>query len=73
MMTMIYGIGIAMALLAGGAIGLLLTVAHYQRSAAREQRYEQEIAEVAELYAVARASLKRYGASGPRNNTPRAP
>ena len=72
-MNMIYGIGIAMALLAGGAIGLLLTVTHYQWSAARQQRYEQEIAEVAELYAVARASLQRYGASGPRNNPPRAP
>ena len=54
-MTVIYGIGIMMALLAGGAIGLLLTVAHNHRAAARYRGYEQEIARDRELYAAAHA------------------
>ena len=57
-MTVIYGTGIMMALLAGGVIGLLLTVAHYQRAAARYHRYEQEIARDRELYTAAQAVLR---------------
>lgn len=49
-MTVVYGIVIMMALLAGGGIGLLLTVAHYQLVAARHRRYEQEIARDREPY-----------------------
>ena len=66
---MIDGIGIAMALLIGATIGLLLTMAHYHRVAARRQRYEQEVAKDEELYAAARAALHRYGPAGPRNST----
>lgn len=70
---MIDGIGIAMALLTGGAIGLLLTVAHYQRAAARRQRYEQEAAQDRELYAAARAAIRRYRPTRPRNSTAPSP
>ena len=65
-MTVIYGIGIMMALLAGGAIGLLLTAAHYHRVAARYQRYEQEIARDRQLYAAAQAVLQHYKSTGSR-------
>ena len=57
---MIDGIGIAIALLTGAATGLLLAAAHYQRAAARRQRYEQEAAQDRELYAAAQATMRRY-------------
>jgi hypothetical protein len=64
----IYGIGIAMALLTGGIIGLILTLAQYQRLAARRQRYEQEVARDRELHAAAtQTALRRYGPTWPRN------
>jgi hypothetical protein len=59
-MTMIYALGIMMALLCGGAIGLFLTAAHYHGVAARHQKYEQEIARDRELYAAAQAVLQHY-------------
>ncbi len=49
-MTVIYGIGIMMALLAGGAIGLFLTVARSHLVTARHQKYEQEVAERRNVY-----------------------
>jgi len=67
---MIYGIGIAMSLLAGVAIGVLLTVARYRWIAAQRLRYEQEIAQEAELYAAARTALRRDRPARPPNNTP---
>lgn len=70
---MIDGIGIAMALLTGAAIGRLLTVAHYQWAAARRHRYEQEAAQDEELHAAARARLRRYTTAGPRNSTATSP
>lgn len=66
-MTVVYGIVITMALLAGGAIGLLLTVAHYHLLAARHQRYEQEIARDRQLCAAAQAVLQHYKSTGSRN------
>jgi len=63
-MTVIYGLGIMMALMAGGAIGLSLAVAHYHRVAARYQRYEQEIARDRDLYAAAQAVLQHYKSTG---------
>lgn len=66
---MIEGIGIAMALLTGVAIGLLLAAAHYQRAAARRQRYEQEAAQNREL----RAAARRYRPTGPENSTAPSP
>lgn len=65
--TMVDGIGMAMALLTGGVIGLLLTAAHYHRAAARQRRYEREIAQDAELRAVAQATLQRYQPTGSGN------
>ena len=70
---MIEGIGIAMALLTGAAIGLLLAMAHYQRAAARRRRYEREAAEDRELQAAARTRLDRYAAAGPRDSTATTP
>ena len=57
----LYGTGIAMALVTGGIIGLILTVAHYQRLAAQRRRYEQEVARDRELHsAAAQAARQRY-------------
>lgn len=66
-MTVVYGIVIMMALLAGGGIGLLLAVAHFHQVAARHQRYEQEIARDRELYAAAQVGLQHYKSTGSRN------
>jgi hypothetical protein len=58
---MLYGIGIAMALLTGGIIGLILTVTHHQRLTAQRERYEQEVARDRELRAAAaQAAHQRY-------------
>ena len=72
-MTVVYGIGIMMALLAGGAIGLFLTVAHYHLVAARHQKYEQEIARDRELYAAAQAGPQHYKSTGSSNRKATAP
>jgi hypothetical protein len=71
--TAVYGIGFAMALLTGGAMGLLLAVARYQHSAAQRRKYEQEIAQDAQLYAAAKAALRCYRPTGPQNSTPTKP
>jgi hypothetical protein len=66
--AIIYGIGITMALLTGAAIGLLLTVTHYQRVAAERQRYEEEVARDPEFRAAAvQAVLHHYGPTWPRS------
>jgi hypothetical protein len=67
-MTVVYGIGIMVALLAGGSIGLLLTVVRYRLVAARHQKYEQEVARDRELYAAAQAVLQRYKLTGSGRN-----
>lgn len=62
-------VAIGMAMLVGGAIGLLLAVAHYEHAAAQRQQYEQEIAHDAERYIAAQAALQRYRpARRPDNN-----
>ena len=50
-MTIIYGIGLAMALLIGGAIGLLVMAAYYEQIALQQREYEREVAERRHLYA----------------------
>ena len=70
--TMMQNIGIAMALQIGGTIGLLLAVAHQERSAARQLRYEREVAQDAALHAAAQAAVQRYRRTGPRNSAPTA-
>lgn len=72
-MTVVYGIVIMLALLAGGGIGLLLTVAHYHLVAARHQRYEQEIARDRGLYAAAEAVHQHHKSTGSRNGKVTAP
>jgi hypothetical protein len=66
-MTVVYGIVITMALLAGGGIGLLLTVAHYHLLAARHRRYEQEMARERQRSAAAQAVLQHYKSTGSGN------
>ena len=43
--------GLVLALLIGGAIGLLVTAAHYEQIALRRWEYEKEVAEGREIYA----------------------
>jgi hypothetical protein len=65
---MIYGIAITMALVIGGAIGLLLAVARYHSMAMERRRYEQEVARDGYLRAAAtQAALRRYSPTWPRN------
>lgn len=73
MVTALYGIGLVLALLAGGGIGLLLAMARYQRAAARRQRYEREVAGEAERRAARREALRRYAAAAPGRGTAAAP
>jgi len=47
----VYDVGLVLALLIGGAIGLLVTTAHYEQSALRRWAYEKEMVERRELYA----------------------
>jgi hypothetical protein len=49
-MVIIYDIGMVLALLTGGAIGLLVTAAHYEQIALRHWAYEKEVAARRELY-----------------------
>jgi hypothetical protein len=50
-MVIIYDVGMVLALLIGVAIGLLVTVAHYERIALRRWAYEREMAERRQFYA----------------------
>jgi biopolymer transport protein ExbB/TolQ len=68
------GLGIAVALLATGAAGLVVAIARYGRAAARYRRYERELARNAELNAAAHdAAAHYYVATGPRDNKAAAP
>jgi len=50
-MIILYDVGLLLALLIGGAIGLLVTAAHYEQIALRRWAYEKEVAENREFYA----------------------
>jgi hypothetical protein len=65
--AIIYGVGLAMALLIGGAIGLFLTLAHYARISSRQREYEREAAEGREFYA-ALAMLRRIKPVSPNDD-----
>jgi hypothetical protein len=54
----VYDVGLVLALLIGGAIGLLVTAAHYEQIALRRWTYEKEMAERREFYA-ALGALRR--------------
>lgn len=51
-MAIIYGVGLAMALLTGGAIGMFLTNAYHERIAPQHRQYEKEIAGDRDFYAI---------------------
>jgi hypothetical protein len=55
---LIYDFELVVALLAGGVIGLLLAVTHYEQAVSQQQRYENEIAASEDLYVVAQALLR---------------
>ncbi len=50
-MVILYDVGLLLALLIGGAIGLLVTAAHYEQIALRQWAHEKEMAERREFYA----------------------
>ena len=66
-MVILYDIGLVLALLIGGAIGLLVTAAHYEQVALRRWEYEQEIAEGREFYA-ALAMFRRINRDHPSDD-----
>jgi hypothetical protein len=49
--AILYDVELLLTLLIGAAIGVLVTVAHYERTARRRRAYEEEIAESREIYA----------------------
>jgi hypothetical protein len=57
-MVIVYVLGPLAGLIVGGVTGWLLTLSHFERIAARQQEYEEEMAEARELHA-ARALLRR--------------
>jgi hypothetical protein len=72
-MTVLYGIGIMLTLLAGGTIGLLVSEAHYHLVAARLRQYEQEVALDRELRVAAQVRLHHYLSTGSGNRKTSAP
>jgi hypothetical protein len=50
-MVILYDIGLVLALLTGGAIGVLVTAAHYEQLALKRWAYEKEVAEGREFHA----------------------
>ena len=51
MVGILYDVGLVLALLIGGVMGLLLTTAHYEQIAIRRREYEAQIAEGREILA----------------------
>jgi hypothetical protein len=68
----VYDVGLVLALLTGGAIGLLVTAAHYQQIALRQWAYEKEIAERRELYAALGAFRRLKPDGAPDDEAPAA-
>ena len=66
-MVILYDIGLVLALLIGGAIGLLVKAAHYEQVALRRWEYEREIAEGREFYA-ALAMFRRINPDYPSDD-----
>lgn len=66
-MAMLYGVGLAMALLTGGTVGLFLTAAHYERIASQQREYEKEMAEGRDFY-VALAMLRHIKPVNPADD-----
>jgi hypothetical protein len=68
----LYDIGLVLALLIGGAIGLLVTAAHYEQIALRQCAYEKEMAERREFYAALGAFRRIKPDRAPDDETPAA-
>jgi hypothetical protein len=49
--VILYDVELLLTLLIGGAIGMLVTAAHYEQTAHRRWAYEKEMAEGREIYA----------------------
>ena len=50
-MVILYDVELLLTLLIGGAVGVLVTAAHYEQAARRRWAYEKELAEGREIYA----------------------
>ena len=50
-MSILYDVELLLTLLIGGAIGVLVTVAHHEQTARRRWAYEKEMAEGRKIYA----------------------
>ena len=62
-MFILCDVGLVLALLIGGVIGLTLATARYDRIAMRQRQYEAEVAEYQEFYA-AMALYRRFKPDG---------
>ena len=71
-MIILYDVGLVLTLLIGGAIGVLVTAAHYEQTAHRRWAYEKEMAEGREIYA-ALGMFRRIKPVQPTANKERVP
>ena len=71
-MIIVYDVGLVLALLIGGAIGLLVTAAHYEQLALRQWAYEKEMAERREFYAALGAFRRIKPDRAPDDEAPAA-
>ena len=63
-MVILYDAGLVLALLVGGAIGVLVTAAHYEHLAFQRWAYEKEVADGREVHA-ALAMFRRIKSDHP--------
>jgi hypothetical protein len=66
-MVIFYGVGLVLALITGGAIGVLVTAAHHEQLAFRRWAYEKEVAEGREFHA-ALAMFRRIKSDHPTDD-----
>ena len=69
-MVILYDVELLLTLLIGGAIGMLVTAAHYEQTARRRWAYEKELAEGREIYA-ALAMFRRIKSAHPSDDEER--
>jgi uncharacterized protein YneF (UPF0154 family) len=66
-------LAIVIALVVGGAIGLLLSAARRQKQASQQLRFERQIARNATLQSASRAGPRQSRPTGPRDEGPAVP
>jgi hypothetical protein len=71
-MVILYDAGLLLALLIGGAIGVLVTAAHYEHLAFQRWAYEKEVADGREVHA-ALALFRRMKPNYPADDAYPAP